>query len=264
MMDAHPNSPVRLAPKLAEGIIPARRVWGMLALRSGLSFGLLLFLAGVYWLLGSQSPLADSSAWWLWFVSITNIVCIVLLVRLGRLEGVRLRDLYFLDRTTWKGDLLWFLLALLGSAVFAMQPPIWLAQFLWGDADLPNALLFRPLPVLAVYPLFLLMPVTQALAELPIYWGYVAPRLRASGWNRWAVIGVVGLMLSLQHMFFAFQWDWRYDVWLAFKFLPFALLCGFVIDRRPTILPYLMLTHFLLDASLPFFALMVSNGMPLS
>lgn len=261
--DPFPNSSESLSPKIANGLIPIRRVWGMLASRSVLSFGLLLLLAAVYKLLGSQSAIADSSAWWLWFVTVTNIVCIALMVRLGRMEGVRLREIYFVNRSTWKGDLLWFLLAIAVTAVVALPPGASLAQIFWGDPNYPNSMLFQPLPLIAVYPLFLLMPTTQAFAELPIYWGYVAPRLRASGLRRWLVIGIVGSALSIQHMFFSFQLDWRYDLWLAFKFLPFALWTGIVIDRRPTALPYFMITHFLLDASLPFLALIVSRGLPL-
>ena len=46
-----------------------------------------------------------------------------------------------------------------------MPPGMALAALLWGDANQPNALLFQPLPLLAVYPLLLLMPVTQGLAR---------------------------------------------------------------------------------------------------
>lgn len=257
-----PNSPENLAAKVANGRIPLRRAWVMLVLRSGISFALLLVLAVDYQLAGSNSPIADSAAWWLWFVTAANIACIVLLVRFGRLEGLRLREIYFVSRAAWKGDLAWFLLAGVVSAVIAMPPGMLLAQALWGDANFPNNLLFQPLPLWAIYPLFLLMPATQALSELPTYWGYVAPRLRAAGMNRWLVIALVGFWLSIQHMFFSFQWDWRYNLWLAVKFFPFALWTGFLMDRRPTILPYLMVLHFLLDATLPLLALMVAQGIP--
>ena len=259
-----PNSPESLAAKVANGQIPLRRLWGMLVLRSALSFALLLLVATIYRLIGSGSPISDSAAWWLWFVTAANIACIVLLVRFGRMEGLRLRDIYFVRRATWKGDLAWFLLAGIVSAVVAMPPGTLLAQALWGDANYPTNLLFRPLPVWAIYPLFLLMPTTQALAELPTYWGYVAPRLRAAGMNRWMVIGVIGFALSIQHMFFSFQLDWRYALWLAVKFLPFALWTGFLVDRRPTVLPYLMVLHFLLDATLPLLTLMVSQGLSIT
>jgi len=265
-MNSHhmPNSPESLMPKVANGQIPRRRAWFMLVLRSALSFALLLLLSAVYRLAGSDSPVSDSAAWWLWFVTAANIACLAWMVRFGRQEGLRLRDIYFASRATWKGDLAWFLLAGIVSAAVAMPPGTLLAQALWGDANFPTNLLFRPLPLWAIYPLFLLMPTTQALAELPTYWGYVAPRLRAAGINRWLVIGIIGFWLSIQHMFFSFQPDWRYNLWLAVKFLPFALWTGFVIDRRPTTLPYLMVLHFLLDATLPLLTLMVSQGMAIT
>jgi hypothetical protein len=250
-----PNSPETLVPLISEGRIPMRRVWGMLFIRSGLSFFLLLIVATLYSISGYKSPFAASSAWWLWFVTVTNVVCIVLMVRFGRFEGLRLRDIYNAVRATWKGDLGWFLIAFVGTAIFTQLPGTLLAGTLWEDPNYPNALLFQALPSLAVYPLFLLMPLTHALAELPTYWGYASPRLRASGINRWIVILLVGFFLSIQHMFFAFQPDWRYDLWLAIKFLPFALWTGIIIDRRPTVLPYLMAAHFALDSILPYLVL---------
>jgi hypothetical protein len=257
------NSLDTLAPQIADGRIPMRRVWGMLALRSALSFGCLLALAAAFASAGRPSAIAASAAWWLWFVTVANVACLVLMVRFGRLEGVRLRDIFFASRSTWRGDLIWALIALVGTGLLAMLPGTLLAGALWGDANHPNALLFQALPLFAVYPLFLLMPLTQAFAELPTYWGYVAPRLRASGMGRCVVIGVVGAALSVQHLFFAFQLDWRYDLWLALKFLPFALWTGFIVDRRPTTLPYLMGIHFALDASLPLLLLLASKGMRL-
>jgi len=258
------NSPAQLTEKVQLGLIPPRRVYGMLVLRSGLTFTLLLLLAAIFALAGRGTPVADSAAWWLWFVTIANIASIVFMARFSRMEGLRLRDIFFVNRSTWKGDLLWLLIALVGSSLTAMPPGMLLANALWADPNLPNQMLFQPLPFWAIYPLFALMPTTQAFAELPIYWGYVAPRLRARGMNRWLAILLVGFWLSIQHMFFAFQPDWRYNLWLGVKFLPFALLTGILIDRRPTLLPYMMFVHFLLDATLPLLLLMSAQGLPLA
>lgn len=249
---------------VAERRLPPRRVWGMLALRSVTSFSLLLVLATLFARLGRPEPVAASSAWWLWFVTAANLASIALMARFARLEGLRLRDVFFVDRSTWRADLVWAGVFLLGTVVVAMPPGMALAWLLWGDANHPNGLLIQPLPLLAVYPLLLLMPVTQALAELPIYLGYVAPRLRAFGYGRWTVIGLVGAVLSLQHLFFSFRLDGRYDLWLAVKFLPFALWTGYVVDRRPTALPYLMAVHFLIDVTLPVLVLLVSRGMSIT
>jgi len=232
----------------------------MLSLRPGSTLAMLLAAAGVYALLGAEKPFARSAAWWLWFVTVANVISIYCMARSGAAEGLRLRDIYFAKRSTWKGDLLWFLGALAVTALVAQAPGAILATLLWGGPSIPNNMLFGAIPVPAVYPLFALMPTSHALAELPLYWGYVAPRLRAAGMNRWLVILIVGSVLSFQHLCFSFQPDWRYAVWLAVKFLPFALWTGFVIDRRPTVLPWLMGGHFLLDAMLPYLALIVSRG----
>lgn len=171
--------------QVAERRLPPRRVWGMLALRSAVSLMLLLAVALAYALLGRPDPVAAASAWWLWFVTAANVASIALMVRFARLEGLRLRDVYFFDRATWRGDLVW-------AGVFA-----------------------------------------------------------------------VGVVLSLQHLFYSMRLDWRYDLWLAVKFLPFALWTGYVVDRRPTALPYLMVLHFSIDVSLPVLLLLVSRGMAL-
>lgn len=239
-------------PGLNFGTVPPIRIIGMLLLRPALSFLLLLGLALVFSFMGLEDTISRSAAWWLWFVTITNLVCILLMYRFARLEGLKLTDLFYARRSTWKGDLRWTFIAIMGIAILALPPGFLLSQALWGDPDYPNTMLIRPLPKAAVYPLFILMPTSQALAELPLYWGYVAPRLRAIGMSRVLVILTAGSVLSVQHMFFAFQPDWRYVLWLALKFLPFALWTGYIIDRRPTALPYLMALHFLMDASLPY------------
>jgi membrane protease YdiL (CAAX protease family) len=43
-------------------------------------------------------------------------------------------------------------------------------------------------------------------------------------------------------------------------YLPFALLVAVAIDRRPSLLPYFMGVHFLMDAQLPLMVWMVSTG----
>lgn len=258
-----PNSPAFLAPLFRNGAVKTTRIWGMLALRSAASFFLLSGTAGILAARGIASPFARSAAWWLWYITAANFLTIALLVHFARAEGLRLRDLYFTRSLDRRVDLKWLAVAAAGIALFSMAPGFLLAKLLWGAAFAPNALLFGRMPLAAVYPLFLLLPVTQALAELPLYWAYVAPRLRAAGLGRWQVILVVGAVLSVQHLFFSFQPDARYAVWLALKFLPFALWTGFIMDRRPTVLPYLMGVHLLLDASLPILALLVSRGMVL-
>jgi hypothetical protein len=145
----------------------------MLAIRSALSFGLLIALAAAFQLLGRQSPVADSSAWWLWFVTLANLACIFLMVHFGRLEGLRLRDIYFASRSTWKGDLVWTLIAIIGIALLA-QPPGIAGPCPVGKIPTIQRHVISPLPPVAVYPLIFSCQ-SPRLAEPPTYFGYVSP-----------------------------------------------------------------------------------------
>jgi hypothetical protein len=104
----------------------------------------------------------------------------------------------------------------------------------------------------------LVFPVIHAATELPTYFGYVMPRLQAlTGSRRTGLIAAAGV-LSLQHVFLPLLFDWRFVVWRMFMFLAFAFWMGWVIDRRPTTLPYLAVAHGLIDMTLPLFVLFAS------
>jgi len=253
------NSPESIAARASDKSL-FRRAWLAMGLRCFVPFALLLAAAGMLAARGVVDPFGRASAGWLWYLSAANAASLGFLAAAARREGLRMRDLYCARGSTWKGDLAWLAGFMVVSGVLSMVPGFLLAEAFWGGSSIPNNLLFGPLPEAAVYPLFLLVPAGQGLAELPLYWGYAAPRLRASGWGRWRTILAVGAVLSLQHLFLSFRPDPLYALWLAFRFLPFALWTGWVIDRRPTVLPYLMGAHALLDAPLAVLALMVSRG----
>jgi hypothetical protein len=235
----------------------------MLFARSALFVALQLAVAFGAWLGGAASPVTEAARWWLWYVTAANVACVALLARFARAEGTTLRRLYGWSPATWKGDLKWLALALFVSGPLAQGPNTLLARLLWDDPATPARLLFRPLPVAAVVPLLVLMPLTHAFAELPTYWAYAAPGLRRRGMGRWAAILLVGTVLSLQHAAMGFLPDWRFNLWHGVMFLPFAIWTGWLIDRRPSLLPYMMATHALIDASLPLMTLSVSRGNPL-
>lgn len=77
---------------------------------------------------------------------------------------------------------------------------------------------------------------------------------------RWAAVGLVAAALSLQHVTMPFLLDWRFGVYRALMYLPFALGVAFAIDWRRSLLPYFMGMHFLMDAQLPVFVWLVSTG----
>jgi hypothetical protein len=222
--------------------------WWMLVSRSLLFLLFQALIALLLNLTGGASGWAGSVKWWLFAVILTNFVCVALLVFLFRAEGKRYLDLFRFSRPTLKLDLVWlFGVFIIGTPIMA-APMTFLAGAIFGDPSVPNATMFQPLPAWAL-AVGILFPLTIALAELPTYFGYSMPRLAAqlkSGWLAWLL---ASFFLAAQHMFLPFVPDGRFILWRLGMFLPFALFTGLVLKFRPTLLPYLVILHGLLDLS---------------
>ena len=255
---AHPGA--SSATRDAERAVAPLAVWGVLFLRPALAIVAQVLVAGAFLLSGSQDPWRLAADWWLaWFGAVSVVNLAVLRLLLHR-EGRRLRDLYRFERSGRRTDLAWAAAVFVVSGPVAMLPNLLLAGALWGEGATTGAdLSFRALPVVAAALLVVSFPVVHAMAELPTYYGYVMPRLSAiTGWE-WRAMLVPALVLSAQHVFLPFLLDWRFVVWRALMFLPFALWIGFAVMRRPTTLPYLVVGHALIDLSLPILVLVAST-----
>jgi hypothetical protein len=255
-----PNGVVAIRRRVANRRLGARRVWWALAMRSLLALGFQAFFAVAFSISGDSSPWRSAADWWLGSFALAEVVNLWTLNRLARAEGITLRDLYNFNRRDWAGDLKWLFLALLVAAPLGYLPNILLAQALWGDPVVAADLTFRAVPVLAAWSMVVVFPIIHALTELPTYFGYVMPRLQALTGRAWMPLLVTSAVLSAQHMFLPLLFDWRYLVWRLLMFFPFALWIGWIIDKRPTALPYLVVAHALLDLSLPVYVLQASMG----
>ncbi len=228
--------------------------WIMLFARIILFIGIQAIFALGFWLAGSSSAWNVSANWWPFVVTIANFICLALLVRLFQREGKRFWDIFRFRKEHVKTDLL----ALLGTLVLLVPvsylPNVWLGGLLFGDPQRTLDLLIRPLPLWAAYGAILLFPLTQGLAELATYFGYVMPRLEMQGMSRWMAVSLAALMLGFQHIGVPFLFNSRYLVWRGLMFVPFAFLAGIVLRWRPRLLPYMAVIHALMDL---FFATML-------
>jgi hypothetical protein len=166
-------------------------------------------------------------------------------------EGIRYFDFIRFSRATVKADLLWFFGAIIIGLPIAAAPMNPLGAALFGDAMTPTTMMFRPLPTWA-FVLSFLFPLTIAFAELPTYFGYVMPRLFAKGETQthpWLAWLIASFFLGAQHMFLPLILDGRFMLWRLGMYLPFALFAGLALKLRPTLLPYLMIIHALMDFS---------------
>jgi hypothetical protein len=205
---------------------------------------------------GMPSAWDESARWWTFIVFPANFVSIYLLVRLFKAEGKRYFEVIGFSRATWKADLIWFIVASGIAMPILAAPREPLAIAIFGDATTATNLLFRPLPTWA-FVLSFLFPLTIGFAELPTYFGYVMPRLEAQLKNGWLAWLIASFFLAAQHMFLPFILDGGYLLWRLGMFLPFALFTGFVVKLRPSLLPYFLIVHALLDVTTILVYLMI-------
>jgi len=222
--------------------------WLMLLSRSALFLAFQLLFAAIFRLSGNLAGWDESSRWWPFMAVFANLVSFYLLSRLIRAEGGRYLDMLRFSRATWKTDILW----LLGSAVvglpIAALPVSTLATAIFGDSMTPVNMMFRPLPAWA-FVLSFLFPLTIPFAELPTYFGYAMPRLAAQLKNGWVAWLICSFFLGAQHVFLPLILDGRFMLWRLGMYMPFALFAGLMIKLRPSLLPYLVIVHGLVDIS---------------
>jgi hypothetical protein len=231
-----------MAPKLAP--------WLMLFSRTALFFTVQALFAFAFYLSDSASAWEEGANWWPIAVAAANLVVLALLIRLFKAEGKRYWDIFRFERRHIKGDLLAVFGVTLLAAPVSYLPNVMLSTLLFGSPEATLDLFIRPLPLWAVYLSILVFPLTQGLTELPTYFGYVMPRFKAQGMQKWLAISLPALMLGLQHIAVPLLFDMRFITWRALMYIPFAFLLGIAIHWRPRLLPYFAIIHVLMNISL--------------
>ena len=213
-------------------------------------------IALIFAVTGTTSAWDESARWWTFMAFFANVASLYLLIRVFKAEGKHFWDIFRFSRETWKTDLLWFLgFSLIGMPI-AGAPREPLAIAIFGDATTATNMLFRPLPTWA-FLLSFLFPLTIWFAELPTYFGYVMPRLEAQLKNGWLAWLIASFFLAAQHMFLPLILDGGYLLWRFGMFLPFALFTGLVLKLRPSLLPYFVIVHALMDVTTVLVYLMI-------
>jgi hypothetical protein len=246
-------------PSISSRIAAGQITWGwpvamvvgrtvMFGLWQGL-FALILALQG------NAAPWEASIAWWPITAILTNIVCLVLLYRLTRREGIGLRAVFGLEPHRIGREILICLGLVVASAPVTLLGSVGAGLWLFGDSQQPLDMFLRPLPVWAAALSLVLFPVTIALAELPTYYGYAMPRLAALSGRRWLAVGVTAFFLSAQHCALPLIFDTRFLAWRFAMFLPSAIVLALIISWRPRQLPYLMVIHGLMDLQIAWMLL---------
>ena len=255
-----PNSLEAVTARTVGDTRTPARVWITLLARVALFAAGQALVALVFLATGDAHPWEASIAWWPVSATAANAVTIALLALMTRAEGAKPGILWNRNRATWKRDVLYFLGALVALGPIAMLPSSLLAIALWGDPQAGATMMFRALPLWAAVPTLVLFPLSITFSELPAYGGYVLPRLQALTGKRGLPVLIVAAVLAAQHVALPLVFDGSFILWRLLMYAPFALFVIWAIDRRPTLMPYLMGMHALIDISVPVYVLLVSTG----
>jgi len=227
--------------------------------RVALAVAAQLALALAFAAAGSAGAWRQAGVWWVAWLVPVNVATIALLVRRVRTQGSRFGELFGPPPPRPpRRDLPWYLLAVAVSVPLGIVPNLVLGRLLWGNAFAGASLSFGAMPPRLVWMLAALVPLTQCLTEPPLYLGYVLPRLGRLGLPPGRAIALTAAAMALQNLFFPWLWDWRFALWRAVMFFPLGLWLGWLVVRRPSLLPYLAVAHGAMNLSLVFLVLRLS------
>ncbi|MFA5849884.1 MAG: hypothetical protein WC833_08370 [Bacteroidales bacterium] len=193
------------------------------------------------------SSWTESQKYWILVGTIVNIVSICLLVRLQKNEGKKFLDIFRFDTKTWRRDLLYFTGMVFFIIPLAMVPNYLLGMWLWSDPAVPSYILFQQIPDGLAYVLLVAFPITIAFAELATYFGYIMPRLEKIISQKWLVVFLPAIFLSVQHCCLPLVFDYKFIIYRGLVFFPFALFLGYVLRKKPGLLPFLAILHGFMD-----------------
>lgn len=193
-----------------------------------------------------------SQKYWLLTATLTNLVSIILLYYLFKKEKGSFVGLFGFNRTSFKKDLLIFIVLTLLIGPIAFFPNNLLSVWLWGNAEIPYRMMFQPIGNWLSYTLLMAFPVTITFAELATYFGYIMPRLEKQLNRKWISILLPVIFLSIQHCTLPFIPDVKFIIYRGLVFLPFAFLLGVSIRFRPTLFPYFAILHGIMDLATAF------------
>lgn len=206
---------------------------------------------------GFRSGTVTGAEWATLSVTITNIVCLGLLLWRARVEGFRLSDLVGFERSRLLGDFGWGLLWSMGLYALMIGGIVvmWLViqgltgmtfeQIFMGDADFTF-----DVPRWMTVALAIVSGVAFPLLNAPIeelqYRGYAQPRLIAAAGSAWPGIGIQAAGFGLQHA--AFAYTLSAAPLLVVGFFIWGFGAGLIANRQKRLMP-LIVAHFISNLS---------------
>ena len=164
--------------------------------------------AGLFALRGSTNAWQDATAWWPVYSTITDVLCLVILVWLLRRENLKVIDLVGAKGKDIIKQLVWTPAYLLAVAPTSLLASI-ITQAYYGTALPPMIAVVNLPPVGELYSL-IIWPIIWVITEELVYLGYLLPRMEVLSGKTWIAILVVIFFWGIQHLAMPFMLDEKY------------------------------------------------------
>jgi Type II CAAX prenyl endopeptidase Rce1-like len=248
----NPNSPSTILERVQSGRIGWAGVLAVTTARTGLILFVQIMVATVFLLRGDPAPWRAQAPWWTVYATLVDIGCLLLLRRQTKREGIRLIDLFGIERFRLGREALWGLLYLValfpvlaggtklaGWLVYGTTQvvPAMLAPGLLSDRQLPHWTI--------VYSLSVFWLVWSPTEEV-IYQAYCATCRQVLTGSTWATVTLVGFFWAFQHSMFPLVLDSRLIVFRFLQFLPLVVIFQLIYLRTRS-LPRMIMMHWPMD-----------------
>jgi len=244
-------------PAIQQRIQSGRIGWvGPLVLttaRTGLILLVQVVVATAFLMRSAPSPWRAQAPWWSVYATLVDIGCLLLLWRKTRQEGIRLSNLFGIERSRLGREFLWGLLYLVvlfpvlaGGGTQLASWLVYRTTQLSPTMLAPGLLSNRQLPHWAViYSLSVFWLVWSPSEEL-IYQAYCVARLQLLTRRTWVTVTWVGFWWAFQHSVFPLVFDGRLVVFRFLQFLPLVVVFQLIYLRRRH-LPRMIVMHWPMD-----------------
>lgn len=195
----------------------------------------------MFFVISTGKECGEFTSWWTVVATAVNLFTIILLICYAHQEGKTFKEKinYEKGKTTVKQVVLVTLLVLVVG-----MGGMYLTAFILYGTVMPSASVMLAAPIskpLAIL-VFLLLPVTTAIAEDGLYLGFGVNVIS----NKAAAILVPAFFFALQHCFIPTLPDIKYVLYRFFSFLPLTIILCWHYYKNRNPLP-IMIGHALID-----------------
>ncbi|SOC22571.1 hypothetical protein SAMN05880501_11452 [Ureibacillus xyleni] len=221
-----------------------------------LVFGLVMIL--IFNLLGSSDAMKEAEKWWPYQAILANVASFIVLKYLLNKEDKSYNTILHFKKEKLGKDVLKGLLYLLISFPFAAIGLYGVSYLVFGTMQ-PPANMMQALPLGAAIIALILFPLSNALVELPTYFGYAFPRIEKKWGSVALAIILPALFLSLQHGPLPIVLGGAYISWRLLAFIPLAFVVAIIFHKTRNITP-LLIAHYVMDLQMVIYVLLASLG----